>query len=91
MESLSGDNLQIVQYGEKEGVEPIEFRLDVDTQSIWATQSQMMALFDTSQSNISTHLKGIFEDGELDQKNNIKKIDTVRSMQPVLKPSDVVC
>lgn len=80
---LSADNLQIVSYGEKEGSEPIEFRLDGDTQSIWATQSQMMALFDTTQSNISTHLKGIFEDGELDRKNNIKKIDTVRSKQPV--------
>ena len=43
----------------------------------------MMALFDTTQSNISTHLKGIFGDGELDQKNNIKKIDIVRSKQPV--------
>ena len=42
-----------------------------------------MALFDTTQSNISTHLKGIFGDGELDQKNNIKKIDIVRSKQPV--------
>ena len=40
-EVLSGDNFQIVQYGEKEGAEPIEFRLDGDTQSIWATQAEL--------------------------------------------------
>ena len=54
-ELLSGDNFQVVQYAEKGEIDPIDFRLDADTQSIWATQAQMAALFDTTQPNISTH------------------------------------
>ena len=83
-EVLSGDNFQVVQYAEKGFSDPVDLRLDGDTQSIWATQAQMMALFDTTQSNISTHLKGVFDDGELDPASNIKKIDIARSSKPVM-------
>ncbi len=83
-ELLSGDNFQVVQYAEKGEIDPIDFRLDADTQSIWATQAQMAALFDTTQPNISIHLKGVFEDGELDATSNIKKIDSAGSAKPVM-------
>lgn len=82
-EITSGDNFQVVQYAEKGEFDAIDFRLDPDAQSIWATQAQMAILFATTQPNISTHLKKVFEDGELEAEGNIKKIDIAGSAKPV--------
>lgn len=82
-ELLSGDNFQVVQYAEKGEIDPIDFRLDADTQSIWATQAQMAALFDTVQQNISYHLGKVFEEGELDEGSNTKKVGIAGSTKPV--------
>src|SRR5699024_3896447 len=42
----------------------VEVRLEAET--IWLTQAQMAAIFDTSIDNISMHLKNIFETNELE-------------------------
>ena len=53
----------LIIYQTKAGA--IEFKAEVKTQNLWATQAQMAKLFDTSPQNITIHLKNIFSDEEL--------------------------
>ena len=43
--------------------------LDVvyNEENMWLTQQQLCDLYQTSKSNVSEHIKHIFEDGELDK------------------------
>lgn len=84
VEITSGDNFQVVHYAEKGDVEPIDFRLDPDTQSIWATQEQMARLFGVGRSNITQHLTNIFAEGELIEENNVRKFNFAHSNKPIL-------
>ncbi len=61
-----GNNGEIVVYRPTEA-EPIDVRMDGET--VWLTQKQMAMLFGCKRRNISTHLKNIFADGELDEKS----------------------
>lgn len=80
---LSGDNFEVVQYSIQGEVNPVDFRLDTETESIWATQAQMAGLFETDVSNISRHLKSIFDDDELEENNNLRKLQIAGSKKPV--------
>lgn len=80
---LSGDNFEVVQYAVQGEIDPVDFRLDTETESIWATQAQMAALFETDVSNVSRHLRSVFDDGELDENNNLRKLQIDRSKKPV--------
>lgn len=75
--------LEVVRYAEKGDAAPIELRIDPKSESIWATQTQIASLFDTKQPNVSTHLKNIFDEGELDRQSNIKKFNIASSSKPV--------
>ena len=75
--------VELVEYKDPGNIDPITFRLDPETETIWATQAQLADLFETSQPNISHHLKGIFTEGELDEQNNIKNIYIDGSKKPV--------
>lgn len=55
----------------------VEVRLEGDT--VWLTQAQMAELYQTTVQNVSLHLQGIYEDGELDQGATIKSYLIVRS------------
>jgi prophage maintenance system killer protein len=57
---------EIVLFQDDSGKTNVNVRLDGDT--VWLTQKQMVELFDTTRQNIETHLKNIYEDGELDEK-----------------------
>lgn len=74
---------EIVEYSDPGRIDPIQFRLDPDTETIWATQAQIADLFDTKQPNVSLHLKNIFDEGELDQASNIRKFNSAGSAKPV--------
>lgn len=52
------------------GNEQIQVKFDGET--VWLTQMQMAEVFETTQPNISTHLKNIFNDGELEKKSVYK-------------------
>lgn len=80
---LSGDNFEIVQYSIQGEADPVDFRLDTETESIWATQQQIADLFETDQSGVSRHLNGVFDDGELDRKSNMQKMHIAGSSKPV--------
>ena len=47
----------------------VSTQLDVliDEETVWLTQAQMVELFNSTQQNISLHIKGIYNEGELDQ------------------------
>lgn len=61
---MSNDS-KIVIYQSVDG----KVHLDVvyDEETMWLTQQQLCELYQTSKSNVSEHIKHIFEDGELDK------------------------
>jgi len=56
---------EIIIYQTDDGSTKIDVRFEDDT--VWLTQQQLCELYQTSKSNISEHIKHIFEEGELDE------------------------
>ena len=42
-----------------------------------ATQNQLVELYQTSKSNVSEHIKHIFEDGELDEEAVVRMVKNI--------------
>ena len=59
-----GENKMII-YTSIDGQTKIDVRLEDET--LWLTQAQMCELYQTSKSNVSEHIKHIFEERELDE------------------------
>ena len=75
------DNLPNQQKNEIVVYQPDEtIRLDVrlENETVWLTQSQLCDLFSVVKSNISYHLKNIFDSGELAYEATVQKIRTVQ-------------
>ena len=70
------DNNQgnIVIYQSEDGHTRIEVKMEEET--VWLTQGQLTDLYQTSKSNISEHIKHIFEEGELDEDSVVRKFRT---------------
>jgi hypothetical protein len=47
--------------------------------SVWLTQQQLCDLYQTSKSNVSEHIKHIFDDGELNRDSVVRKFRTTAS------------
>lgn len=56
----------------------LQVRFDANQDTVWLTQVQMGALFDTSTDNISLHLKNIYADNELDELSTTEDFSVVR-------------
>jgi hypothetical protein len=54
---------EVILYQTEDGAAQISLRAMNGT--VWLTQTEMAALFDTSKQNVSLHLRNIFADGEL--------------------------
>jgi hypothetical protein len=67
---------EIIIYQSNDLSEKLEVRIEEDT--IWLTQAQIVALFDSSKANISEHIKHIFQTGELNKKATVRKFRTVQ-------------
>jgi len=65
--SSKGD---LILYQTEDGKIRIEVRLQDET--VWLTQKLMAELFQTTPQNITTHLKNIFHEGELDEQATCK-------------------
>ena len=63
-------------YQTEDGQVKLEVRLQNET--VWLTQQMMAELFRTSKQNISHHIHGIYEEGELQPEATVKKYLTVR-------------
>ena len=61
----------------------VDFSLRFKGEEPWATQKQMADLFDIRQHTVSSHIKNIFSEGEVDRESNIEKIDIAGSTKPV--------
>lgn len=72
---------EVVIYQAKSGA--IELKGDFSRETIWATQAQLVNLFQVDQSVASRHIKNIFSDGEVDIKSNMQKMHIANSDKPV--------
>ena len=66
---------EIVVY-QPDGALRLEVRLEAET--VWLNQQQLCALFGVVKSNVSYHLKNIFQEGELVPESTAQRIRTVR-------------
>ena len=69
----------LIKYSDGE----IEIEASVESETIWLTQKQIVALFEKNQSVISRHINNIFKDGEVDDKSNMQKMHIANSDKPV--------
>ena len=58
-------NNNIVIYQSEDGKVHLDVKYNEET--MWLTQQQLCDLYQTSKSNVSEHIKHIFEEGELDK------------------------
>ena len=68
---------EIIVYQSDDGLTRVDVRFEGDT--VWLTQAQLIDLYHSSKSNISEHIKHIFEDGELSQEQVVRKFRTTAS------------
>jgi prophage maintenance system killer protein len=62
---------EVIIYQSRDGQASIEVRLQDDT--VWLSQSQMVALFGQTKQNISLHIRNVFNEKELDEKSVVKE------------------
>lgn len=65
---------KIIIYTDDSGLTKIDVKLEDET--LWLTQAQMCALYQTSKSNVSEHIKHIFNEGELQESSVVRKFRT---------------
>ena len=65
---------KVIIYTANDGKTRIDVKLEEET--LWLTQAQMCELYQTSKSNVSEHIKHIFEEGELNEDSVVRKFRT---------------
>lgn len=78
MENKRGDSnivgSEIIIYQTDDGHTKIDVKFEDET--VWLTQAQLCELYQTGKSNISEHIKHIFEEGELEENSVVRKFRT---------------
>ena len=74
---MNNNDTEIVIYQSEDGRTKVDVRFEDET--VWLTQQQLVDLFQTSKSNVSEHIKHIFEEGELEEKQVVRKFRTTAS------------
>lgn len=77
---MSNDHNELVVYIEGKTAKPVHIAFDGET--MWLTQDQIAALFDTSRPNVVQHIQNIYNEGELDPETTSKKILQVVEKRP---------
>lgn len=70
------ENNGIIIYQDEDGVTKVSVRFS--DEDVWLTQNQLAEIYDTTQENISMHIKNIYDDKELDENRTYKKYLLVR-------------
>ncbi|MFG6348355.1 MAG: virulence RhuM family protein [Lachnospiraceae bacterium] len=65
---------EIIIYQTEDGNTKIDVKFQDET--VWLTQAQLCELYQTSKSNISEHIKHIFEEGELEEASVVRNFRT---------------
>ena len=68
---------KIIIYENNDGKSQISVK--VENETVWLSQSQLVSLFKSSKSNISEHIKHIFEEDELSSESVVRKFRTTAS------------
>ena len=69
---------EIIIYQSDDGKSKLDVKLENET--VWLSQSQLVDLYQTSKSNISEHIKNIFNEGEHTKEATVRKFRTVQSV-----------
>ncbi|MCX5751118.1 MAG: virulence protein RhuM/Fic/DOC family protein [Candidatus Saganbacteria bacterium] len=78
-------NNKVVVYQGPSGA--LELKADNEHATIWATQAQLVKLYNVDQSVVSRHIYNIFKDGEVNKKSNMQKMHIANSDKPVFSYS----
>ena len=65
---------KVIIYTANDGKTKIDVKIEEET--LWLTQAQMCELYQSSKSNVSEHIKHIFEEGELNEESVVRKFRT---------------
>ena len=65
---------EIVIFKTKDNQVSVDVRFEDET--VWLTQAQLVALYQSSKANISEHIKHIFEEGELEENSVVRNFRT---------------
>jgi hypothetical protein len=68
---------ETVLYMTKNGITKINVQLENET--VWLTQKQLVELYQTAKSTVSEHIKNIYTDEELTPDATVRKIRTVQN------------
>lgn len=68
---------EILIYQTEDGLTNINVKMFDET--VWLTQQQLAQLYQSGKSNVSEHIKHIFEEGELDEESVVRKFRTTAS------------
>jgi len=75
---MSDKENTIILYQDENDVTKVSVRFS--DEDLWLTQNQIAEIYDTTQANISQHIKSIFADGELDENATHKKFLLVQTL-----------
>ncbi len=64
-------NSEIIIYTDSDGTTKLQVQLEDET--VWLTQDQMAMLFGKAKSTINEHIKNIYAEGELEDRQTLKK------------------
>lgn len=79
---------KIIIYTSIDGQTKIDVKLEDET--LWLTQAQMCELYQTSKSNVSEHIKHIFEEGELEEIQLFGNSEQLRRMENHITPHSII-
>ncbi len=57
----------------------VSLNVRLEDENVWLTQANLVELYQSSKSNVSEHIKHIFEEGELDRNSTVRNFRTVAS------------
>jgi hypothetical protein len=68
---------EIILYTTEDGI--IKINIQLDNETVWLTQKQLVELYQTAKSTVSEHIKNIYTDEELTPDATVRKIRTVQN------------
>ena len=78
---MSENNTELIIYQTEDGRTKIDVYFQ--DENAWLNKAQMAELFQRDRSVISRHIRNVFDEGELDEKSNVKKMHIANSDKPV--------
>ncbi len=50
----------------------MQLEVQLNHETVWLSQAQMVELFDTTKQNVSLHVRNLFREGELSEETSVK-------------------